>query len=88
MAYEQGIIARQEGCKLTDNPHTPNTTPNDRWDTGWKDENKKKKYTKMFTKKQLRAFVRPMYSSSISFGHTTPEEVEKHLDTIFGKRSR
>ena len=35
---------------------------------------KKKKYTKMFTKKQLRAFVRSMYTSTIMFGDSTTAE--------------
>ena len=48
----------------------------------------KKKYTKMFSKKQLRAFVRPMFSSTIQMGHATPEQVEAYLDKVFGVKSR
>ena len=40
------------------------------------------------TKKQLRAFVRPMFVSPVLMGYTTEEKVEEALDVMFGKCTR
>ena len=47
-----------------------------------KNNNKTKK---KITKKQMRAFIRPMFSSTIAFGYATKHEVEKTLDKMFEK---
>lgn len=41
-----------------------------------------------FSNKQLRQLIRPMFSSTISFGYATPEQVENTLDDMFGVDSR
>jgi hypothetical protein len=41
-----------------------------------------------FSNSQLRQMIRPMFSSTISFGYATPEQVENTLDEMFGEDSR
>ena len=41
-----------------------------------------------FSNSQLRQIIRPMFSSTISFGYATPEQVENTLDEMFGEDSR
>ena len=41
-----------------------------------------------FSNSQLRQLIRPMFSSTISFVHATPEQVENTLDEMFGEDSR
>jgi hypothetical protein len=41
-----------------------------------------------FSNNQLRRLIRPMFSSTISFGYATPEQVENTLDEMLGEDSR
>jgi len=53
-----------------------------------KEGKKRMKQKAKFSNSQLRQLVRPMFSSTISFGYATPEQVENTLDDMFGLDSR
>ena len=36
----------------------------------------------------MKSFIRPMFHSTISFGHATEEEVEKYLDSAFPTKKK
>lgn len=38
---------------------------------------------KRLNEEQFKAYLRPMYTSSIAFGYATPEKVEKNLDLLW-----
>ena len=103
-AYEMGKQARKEGRSSSNNPfikRKPNYIKSAyyRWELGWKDEDKyiftlndnptaRITFDRLFSKKQMRAYVRPLFIGCIAFGYVAAEQVEEYLDETFGKDTR